>query len=101
MPWINVGGAQEVKWVNITAKIPSDMMDAIITFQEDAGLGSRSDAIRFLIGAGLDSHLATQAHTVGGIQANAISAALGRMSILLERAVVLFKDPNYDPRSEQ
>jgi hypothetical protein len=103
MVWIAPVSKRQ-KWATITAKVPHDLNDAIALFLQEAGLHNKSDAIRFLIAAGLDSQWSTQTHVISAIQANAKARALERFNVLMNRAletlIVSFNDPAFDIDAE-
>lgn len=95
MGWRRMTHKQENKWEHWTFTLDPSLAQEVRDYMDALGTESRSEAIRVLVGAGLESLAASQTALVTAITSSAKAAALSRWTQIIIAAVDTFKDPQF------
>jgi hypothetical protein len=101
MPWMSKGDP-DAKWVNYSVKLDPQLNNVFLSYWEsvkDEGL-TRGATLRLLVSAGLQTVWGSDDIMMATIQSNAKALAIERFGEIMDEAMRVYRDPDFDIRRE-
>ena len=96
MPWVSP--ASKHKWYTYAVKLDENLRDQFEAYKasiDDPNI-TQSGLLRILIAAGLHTVWGDDQMMLSTVMANAKAGAISRLTVLLEEAFELFRDPEFE-----